>query len=101
MALPEIIGGLQIGHNYSRQSWGGNKFISMQIPADIADNVIPCMQSLNEEAKCLLMDHGDSMVHYRNQVLLVSLGSGGEQNIATYYAPTLEDIFADDWCWRA
>lgn len=99
MLFAEIIGGLQVGHNYARQAWGGNKFISLQIPADISDNVIPRMQSLNEEAKCLLMDHGDSMVHYRNQVLLVSLGPGDNQNIATYFVPTWEDIFADDWCW--
>ena len=39
---------------------------------------------------------GDCQIHYRNQVLMVNQVDG-EENIATYYMPTWDDIFADDW----
>lgn len=98
MNFGEVIIGLQKGHNYTRHAWG-DKFITLQIPADIPNDVIPNMQSLNEEAKSLLLNNGDSMIHYCNQVLQVSLDNDDRQNIATYYIPTWEDIFADDWVW--
>lgn len=99
MKITEVIEGLQQGHNYTRSLWNGKKFITLQIPADISRDIIPKMTSLNDEAKELLLDHGDGMIHYRNQVLQVSLDNDDRQNIATYYIPTWEDIFADDWFW--
>lgn len=99
MKFTEVIEGLQQGHNYTRSLWNGKKFITLQIPADISRDIIPKMTSLNDEAKELLLDHGDGMIHYRNQVLQVSLDNDDRQNIATYYIPTWEDIFADDWVW--
>lgn len=99
MKFTEVIEGLKQGHNYTRSSWNGKKFITLQIPADISRDIIPKMTSLNDEAKELLLDHGDGMIHYRNQVLQVSLDNDDRQNIATYYIPTWEDIFADDWVW--
>lgn len=99
MKFTEVIEGLQQGHNYTRSSWNGKKFITLQIPADISCDIIPKMTSLNDEAKELLLDLGDGMIHYRNQVLQVSLDNDDSQNIATYYIPTWEDIFADDWVW--
>lgn len=99
MKFTEVIEGLQQGHNYTRSLWNGKKFITLQIPADISRDIIPKMTSLNDEAKKLLLDHGDGMIHYRNQVLQVSLDNDDRQNIATYYIPTWEDIFADDWFW--
>lgn len=99
MKFTKVIEGLQQGHNYTRSLWNGKKFITLQIPADISRDIIPKMTSLNDEAKELLLDHGDGMIHYRNQVLQVSLDNDDRQNIATYYIPTWEDIFADDWFW--
>lgn len=99
MNFTEVIEGLQQGHNYTRSLWNGKKFITLQIPADISRDIIPKMTSLNDEAKELLLDHGDGMIHYRNQVLQVSFDNDDRQNIATYYIPTWEDIFADDWVW--
>lgn len=99
MKFTEVIEGLQQGHNYTRSLWNGKKFITLQIPADISRDIIPKMTSLNDEAKKLLLDLGDGMIHYRNQVLQVSLDNDDRQNIATYYIPTWEDIFADDWVW--
>lgn len=97
MKFAEVIEGLQQGHIYSRSSWDGKKFISLQIPADIPSDIIPNMTSLCMEAKQILLRHGDRMIHYRNQVLLVTLSPVTSQNIATYYVPSWTDIFADDW----
>ena len=71
------------------------KFITMQIPADIPTDVIPKMTSLNDGAKTILETVGDWQIHYRNQILMVNKVDG-EENIATYYIPTWEVIFADD-----
>ena len=67
----------------------------MQIPADIPTDIIPNMTSLNDQAKAILGTVGDCQIHYRNQVLMVKIN--GKENIVTYYIPTWEDIFADDW----
>lgn len=92
----DIINGLKNGQNFTRQSWGGKYFITMQIPADLPKEVIPNMQSLNDGAKAILSTIGDCMIHYRNQVLKVNMSDSCE-NVATYYQPTWEDIFAEDW----
>lgn len=97
MKFTEVIEGLQQGHIYSRSSWDGNKFITLQIPADIPSDIIPNMTSLGIEAKQILLCHGDRMIHYRNQVLLVTLSPTTSPNIATCYVPSWTDIFADDW----
>ena len=98
MKFTDVINGLPKGSNYTRfkaPQFRG-KFITMQIPADIATEVIPKMASLNAGAKAILGTVGDCQIHYRNQVLIVN-HVDGEENIATYYMPTWEDIYADDW----
>lgn len=98
MKFAEVIEGLKEGQVYTRPGSAvlNGKFITMQIPADIPTDVIPQMKSLNDHAKAILGTVGDCQIHYRNQVLLVNKADG-EPNIATYYVPTWEDIFADDW----
>ena len=98
MIFAEVIEGLKKGQNFTRISSPAlyGKFITMQIPADIPSDVIPKMSSLNDRAKAILGTVGDCQIHYRNQVLMVNKVDG-EENIATYYMPTWEDIFADDW----
>ena len=93
MIFAEVIEGLKNGQNFTRLNSPllNGKFITMQIPADI-----PKMASLNDNAKAILGTVGDCQIHYRNQVLMVNKVDG-EENIATYYMPTWEDIFADDW----
>ena len=95
MIFAEVIEGLK---NFTRLNSPvlNGKFITMQIPADIPTDVIPKMTSLNDQAKAILGTAGDCQIHYRNQVLMVNKADG-EENIATYYMPTWEDIFADDW----
>lgn len=98
MTFVEVIEGLKSGQNFTRaySPVFNGKFITMQIPADIPTDVIPKMTSLNDRAKAILETVGDCQIHYRNQVLMVNI-VGGKENIATYYMPTWEDIFADDW----
>ena len=98
MTFAEVIEGLKNGQNFTRINSPllNGKFITMQIPADIPTDVIPKMASLNNGAKAILGTVGDCQIHYRNQVLMVNKVDG-EENIATYYMPTWEDIFADDW----
>ena len=98
MTFAEVIEGLKNGKNFTRiySSVLNRKFITMQIPTDIPTDVIPKMTSLNDGAKAILGTVGDCKIHYRNQVLMVNKVDG-EENIATYYMPTWEDIFADDW----
>ena len=98
MIFAEVIEGLKNGQNFTRfnSSFLNGKFITMQIPADIPTDVIPKMASLNDQAKAILGTAGDCQIHYRNQGLMVNKADG-EVNIATYYMPTWEDIFADDW----
>ena len=97
MIFAEVIEGLKNGQNFTRlySPVLNGKFITMQIPADIPTDVIPRMQSINDNAKAILGTVGDCQIHYRNQVLMVKID--GKENIATYYVPTWEDIFADDW----
>lgn len=98
MNFYQVIEGLQRGENFARfkAPHFDGKFITMQIPADIPTDVIPKMQSLNDHAKAVLGTVGDCQIHYRNQVLIINKVDG-EPNVATYYIPTWEDIFADDW----
>ena len=98
MTFSEVIEGLKNGKNFTRTSSTAlnGKFITMQIPADIPADVIPKMASLNDNTKAILGTVGDCQIHYRNQVLMVNKVDG-EENIATYYMPTWEDIFANDW----
>lgn len=98
MKFTEVIEGLQRGENFTRVDAPHlrGKFITMQIQADIPSEVIPKMQSLNNGAKAILGTVGDCQIHYRNQVLIVNKVDG-EPNVATYYIPTWEDIFAEDW----
>lgn len=98
MIFAEVIEGLKNGQNFTRLNSPllNGKFITMQIPADIPTDVIPGMQSLNDGAKAILRTVGDCQIHHRNQVLMVNQVDG-EENIATYYVPTWEDIFSDDW----
>ena len=98
MIFAEVIEGLKNGQNFTRLNSPllNGKFVTMQIPADIPTDVIPKMTSLNDHAKDILGTVGDCQIHYRNQVLMVNKVDG-EPNVATYYMPTWEDIFADDW----
>lgn len=96
MDFKQVIDGLKEGKCFARTSWDERRVITKQIPADIPSEVIPKMQSLSNDAKTLVLSQGDRQMHYRTQVIQIKI-SASHANIATYYVPTWEDIFADDW----
>lgn len=74
-----------------RANWDDNMFIFAQIPANINEETIPKMQSLPEVVKREITEAGITSLSYQNQICKFD-----NCNI-TYYTPTGNDIFADDW----
>lgn len=74
-----------------RANWDDDMFIFAQIPANINEETIPKMQSLPEVVKCEITEAGITSLSYQNQICKFD-----NSNI-TYYTPTGNEIFADDW----
>ena len=72
-------------------NWDDDVFIFAQVPADINKETIPKMQSLPEVVKREITEAGFTSLSYRNQICKFVNG------IITYYTPTGNEIFADDW----
>lgn len=80
-------------HSYiaRRANWDDDVFIFAQVPADINEETIPKMQSLPEVVKREITEAGITSLSYQNQICKFD-----NCNI-TYYTPTGNEIFADDW----
>ena len=74
-----------------RANWDNDVFIFAQIPADINEETIPKMQSLPEVVKREITEAGITSLSYQNQICMFDNGD------FTYYTPTGDEIFADDW----
>lgn len=74
-----------------RANWDDDVFIFAQVPADINEETIPKMQSLPEVVKREITEAGITSLSYQNQICKFD-----NCNI-TYYTPTGNEIFADDW----
>lgn len=74
-----------------RANWNDEVFIFAQVPADINRETIPKMQSLPEVVKREITEAGITSLSYQNQICKFD-----NCNI-TYYTPTGNEIFADDW----
>ena len=72
-------------------SWDDAVFIFAQVPADINEETIPKMQSLPEVVKREITEAGITSLSYQNQICKFDNGN------ITYYTPTGNEIFADDW----
>lgn len=99
MKFSEIIDRLNEGETFRRYSspaWA-DKFIVKQIPQTVPAEVVPRMTSLPDHTKAVIGTMGDGSISYHDQVLLVEANDGCPKSHATYYIPTWEDIFADDW----
>lgn len=94
MTYGEIIKELADGKTLARKGWPGGSFIVRQIPQTIGLDVIPRMTSLPDMAKTHLKQH-ESSISYHDQILRVDVNFG--KSYATYYIPSWEDMFADDW----
>lgn len=74
-----------------RANWDDDMFIFAQIPANINEETIPKMQSLPEVVKREITEAGITSLSYQNQICKFDNGD------ITYYTPTGNKIFADDW----
>lgn len=74
-----------------RANWDDDMFIFAQIPANINEETIPKMQSLPEVVKREITEAGITSLSYQNQICKFDNGD------ITYYTPTGNEIFADDW----
>lgn len=74
-----------------RANWDDDMFIFAQIPANINEETIPKMQSLPEVVKREIIEAGITSLSYQNQICKFDNGN------ITYYTPTGNEIFADDW----
>lgn len=74
-----------------RANWDNDVFIFAQIPANINEETIPKMQSLPDVVKYEIIESGFTSLDYQNQICKFDNG------VITYYTPTCDEIFADDW----
>lgn len=93
MKFSEIIEPLNKGELLAREAWAGGTCIVKQIPQTVAAEFVPRMNSLPTEAKKALTGE----LTYHDQVLQLRIGNYGKKTNATYYIPSWEDIFAEDW----
>ena len=96
----EVIQCLRHGGTAARQAWDvlGNKEVMMQIPQRIAKDIVPKMTSVQESVKPKINTVGSGEIEYHDQVIIIEFVDDEKTPArATYYIPTWEDIFADDW----
>ena len=96
----EVIECLKNGGTAQRIAWdvNGDKEIMMQIPQRIAKDIVPKMTSVQESVKPMINTVGSGEIEYHDQVIIIEFVDDEKTPArATYYIPTWEDIFADDW----
>ena len=96
----EVIECLKNGGTASRQAWDvkGDMEVMMQIPQRISKDIVPKMTSVQEHIKPKINTVGSGEIEYHDQVIIITFVDDEKTPArATYYVPTWEDIFADDW----
>ena len=97
----EVIECLKNGGTAARQSWyvrGREMEVMMQIPQRISKDIVPKMTSVQEHIKPKINTVGSGEIEYHDQVIIITFVDDFKTPArATYYIPTWEDIFADDW----
>lgn len=93
MNFSQALGYLKKYELIRRQKWDEGVYVVKQVPSHITEDIIPRMQSLPSQAKEALMQNAKH-IDYRCQCLLVNTKTG----IADSWIPSMEDIFAEDWC---
>lgn len=86
---------LKMGWPIAREGWFGPhslRWIIRQVPSDIDSTIIPKMQSLPIMAKKRIMKT-NAYIRYANQCLIYDEATG----TANSWAPSAEDILAEDW----
>jgi len=95
----KVISCLKNGGTATRQAWmSEGKEIMMQIPQRIAKDIVPKMTSVQPGIKPKISTVGSGEIEYHDQVIILTFVDDEKTPVrATYYVPTWEDIFADDW----
>lgn len=97
----QVIECLNKGGIAQRNEWnakGENKKIVKQIPQTISKEVVPNMTSLPNHIKPYVGTVGNGEIAYHDQVLQIIFTDDEKTPAsATYFIPTWEDIFAEDW----
>ena len=97
----KVIECLNKGGSAWRGEWcakGENKEIVKQIPQTISKEIVPKMTSLPDAIKPKVSTVGNGEIAYHDQVLQIIFTDDEKTPAsATYFIPTWEDIFAEDW----
>jgi hypothetical protein len=92
-SFEQVLPLIREGYAVRRNGWNGKGLmVFKQIPAHIGSDIIPKMQSLPNEAKRLILAHGDH-IDYVSQCLIFNADTGE----ANSWAPSISDVFANDW----
>lgn len=84
---------LKSGFSIRRRGWKGKgMFIIKQVPTLINGTIVPKMQSLPQSAKDRIMKK-KGFINYKSQCLIYDEDTG----TADSWAPSISDIFAEDW----
>lgn len=78
-------------HIASRENWDMTEFIFGQVPSNIEASIIPNMTSLPDIVKKEFTENNITTLRYRHQICRVKASK------ITYYTPTGDDMYADDW----
>ena len=104
MKFGDIISEMIAGKTVRRGAWWLDKFIVRQIPQTISPDIVPRMTSLPDMAKSHIKqsaldasEPGGGSISYHDQVIAIDVNPSTGDCRATYYIPTWEDIFAEDW----
>ena len=95
----DVIICLKNGGTATRQAWSDRNIeVMMQIPQRIAKEIVPKMTSVQEIIKTKINTVGSGEIEYHDQVLIITFVDDDKTPAkATYYVPSWEDIFAEDW----
>lgn len=93
LSFEQVLPMLREGYAIRRNGWNGKELmVFKQVPAHIGSDIIPKMQSLPDEAKRLILKHGDH-IDYVAQCLIFNPDTGE----ANSWVPSISDVFANDW----
>ena len=94
----DVIECLKKGGSARRISWTDNREIIRQIPQCISKDIVPKMTSLPASIKPKISTVGSGEISYHDQVIVITFVDDEKTPAsATYFIPTWEDIFAEDW----
>ena len=93
LTFGQAIEALHEGKRVAREGWNGKgMFIFKQVPAEIAADIIPKMQSLPQTVKDEFSKRGGS-IRYKNQLAMVY-----PDNTIYGWVASPSDVLENDWC---